>query len=67
MTGRVTDAQGAVVPGMTIAVTNIDTNVSLTTVTNETGVYTGAISTNILESHARVPVIQGQERLRESD
>ena len=30
MTGRVTDAQGAVVPGVTIAVTNIDTNVSLT-------------------------------------
>jgi len=40
MTGRVTDAQGAVVPGVTIAVTNVDTNVSLTTVTNETGVYT---------------------------
>jgi hypothetical protein len=40
MTGRVSDAQGAVVPGVTIAVTNVDTNVSLATVTNETGVYT---------------------------
>jgi hypothetical protein len=30
MTGPVTDAQGAVVPDVTIAVTNVDTNVSLT-------------------------------------
>jgi hypothetical protein len=42
ITGRVADAQGAVVPGATIAVTNVDTNVSLTTVTNETGAYTVA-------------------------
>jgi len=40
MTGRVTDLQGAVVPGVMITVTNVDTNVSLKTVTNETGVYT---------------------------
>src|SRR5215472_1581309 len=40
MTGRVTDLQGAVVPGVMITVTNVDTNVSLITVTNETGVYT---------------------------
>ena len=35
MIGRVTDEQGAIVPGVTIAVTNVDTNASLTTVTNE--------------------------------
>src|SRR5262245_1589326 len=40
MTGRVTDLQGAVVPGVMITVTSVDTNVSLKTVTNETGVYT---------------------------
>ncbi|PYR01921.1 MAG: hypothetical protein DMG00_30185, partial [Acidobacteria bacterium] len=40
MIGRVTDEQGAIVPGVTIAVTNVDTNASLTTVTNESGVYT---------------------------
>lgn len=40
MTGRVTDVQGALVPGVTITVTNVDTNVSLSMLTNETGLYT---------------------------
>ena len=40
MTGRVTDEQGAVLPGVTVAVTNANTNGSLTAVTNESGVYT---------------------------
>lgn len=40
MTGRVADEQGAVLPGVTVTVTNVDTNVSLTAVTNESGVYT---------------------------
>ncbi|MGH9931049.1 MAG: carboxypeptidase-like regulatory domain-containing protein, partial [Pyrinomonadaceae bacterium] len=37
VTGRVTDAAGAVVPGATIRVTNVDTNLSQQTVANETG------------------------------
>ena len=67
ISGAVTDASGGVLPGVTLTATQTDTGITRTTVTNETGVYTGAISTNILESHAGVPVIQGQERLRESD
>ncbi len=37
VTGRVTDANGAVIAGATIKVTNLDTNSSQQTVTNETG------------------------------
>ncbi len=39
LTGTVTDAQGAVVPGVTVTVTNTDTNVSTDAVTNDRGVY----------------------------
>jgi hypothetical protein len=37
VTGRVTDTTGAVVPGVTIKVTNLDTNISQQTVTNDAG------------------------------
>jgi hypothetical protein len=37
LNGRVTDAQGAVVPGADVTVTSEDTNVKQTTKTNETG------------------------------
>ncbi|MPY89388.1 MAG: hypothetical protein GEU99_15855 [Luteitalea sp.] len=37
--GRVTDDSGAVVPGVTIAVTNVATNVASTAVTNDNGNY----------------------------
>jgi outer membrane receptor protein involved in Fe transport len=37
VTGRVTDANGAVIAGATIKVTNLDTNISQQTVTNELG------------------------------
>jgi hypothetical protein len=37
--GRVTDSSGAVLPGVTVTVTNKNTNVSNDTVTNETGTY----------------------------
>ena len=37
ITGRVTDVTGAVVPGATIKVTNIDTNINQQTVSNESG------------------------------
>src|SRR5215510_859026 len=39
ITGRVTDESGAVVPGVSLKVTNVNTNVSRDTLTNETGVY----------------------------
>jgi hypothetical protein len=40
ITGTVTDAQGAMVPGATVTATNIQTNIKTTTVSNEAGAYT---------------------------
>src|ERR671919_494688 len=37
--GRVTDDSGGVLPGVTVTVTNKETNVTSNTVTNETGNY----------------------------
>ena len=37
--GTVTDASGAVVPGVTVTVTNVDTGVKKAFVTNESGIY----------------------------
>lgn len=39
ITGRVTDPSGAVVPAVTVAATNVDTNVVYTTKSNEAGIY----------------------------
>jgi hypothetical protein len=39
ITGTVKDAQGGVLPGVTAAAVNVDTNVSTTAVTNEQGIY----------------------------
>lgn len=39
VTGLVTDPSGRGVPGVTISITNLNTNVSLKTVTNESGIY----------------------------
>jgi hypothetical protein len=39
LNGTVTDAQGAVVPGVTVAVTNTETNVSTESVTDSTGAF----------------------------
>ncbi|HXH06513.1 MAG TPA: carboxypeptidase-like regulatory domain-containing protein [Vicinamibacterales bacterium] len=39
LTGRVTDPQGAVIPGATVTVTNRSTGAARTTVTNESGIY----------------------------
>jgi Carboxypeptidase regulatory-like domain/TonB dependent receptor len=38
--GRVTDDTGAAVPGATVTITHVETNVASTTVTNENGNYT---------------------------
>ena len=40
MTGEVTDASGAVVPGATVTVTNVATGISVKTEANDDGVYT---------------------------
>jgi carboxypeptidase family protein len=40
VTGTVRDESGAVVPGATVIVTNIDTNVSTESTTNDSGVFT---------------------------
>src|SRR5262245_25287624 len=39
LTGIVRDTTGAVIPGVTITVTNTDRNTSLTTITNDVGSY----------------------------
>jgi len=40
VTGRVTDEQGALIPGVAVTVANLETNVSTETATNESGSYT---------------------------
>jgi hypothetical protein len=40
ITGTVRDAQGAVVPGVTVTVVNVDTGLSTDSVTNQDGVFT---------------------------
>ena len=40
MTGEVRDPSGAVVPGAVVIITNVGTNISVTTVTNDRGSYT---------------------------
>ncbi len=39
LVGNVTDAQGAVLPGVTVAITNVGTGLKLETVTDDTGNY----------------------------
>jgi hypothetical protein len=39
VTGRITDQSGGILPGVTVTVTNKDTNVAGSTVTNDTGGY----------------------------
>jgi Carboxypeptidase regulatory-like domain/TonB dependent receptor-like, beta-barrel len=51
ITGIVTDASGAVVPGATVNVTNIETAVMKTLVTNEAGVYN---ATNLIPGRYKV-------------
>ena len=40
VTGTVRDTQGGVIPGVTVTVTNIDTNIATEATTNESGVFT---------------------------
>lgn len=43
ISGRVVDSAVAVVPGAKVAVTNVETNVTISLETNETGYYEGAL------------------------
>ncbi|MCL5744641.1 MAG: carboxypeptidase-like regulatory domain-containing protein, partial [Acidobacteria bacterium] len=43
ITGRITDASGAVIPSTKVTVTNIDTGVSREAAANEQGLYTAAL------------------------
>src|SRR5262244_2673508 len=40
ITGRINDKSGGVLPGVTVTATNVATNVSSTTTTNQDGLYT---------------------------
>ena len=51
ITGTVTDSSGALLPGATVTVTNIRTNVTKTQATNEAGVYN---ATNLIPGIYRV-------------
>ena len=42
MTGSVTDPSGAVIPGVTITITNVETGTTRSILTNETGLYRAA-------------------------
>src|SRR5688572_5316256 len=39
MTGRVVDASGAIVPGVVVTITSLATNVNVSAITNEEGIY----------------------------
>ena len=39
ISGRVTDPSGAVIPGVECKITNVETNISITTTTNSDGIY----------------------------
>ena len=57
--GRVTDESGAVLPGVTVTVTNKETNVSNEAVTNDTGTYSLLLSdTRHLFGDRRAPGLQ---------
>src|SRR5437773_9088943 len=51
ITGTVTDSSGAVLPGATVNVTNVDTNVTKTLTTNAAGVYN---ATNLIPGTYKV-------------
>src|SRR5215467_15578026 len=40
LVGNVTDTSGAVLPGVTVTITEVNTNISYTATTNESGYYT---------------------------
>src|SRR5438067_11872618 len=40
LVGNVTDTSGAVLPGVTVTITEVNTNISYSTTTNESGYYT---------------------------
>jgi len=56
VTGTVTDPQGSVVPGVTIAATNAETGIETSTISNDAGVYTlGTLKEGIYTLRANLP------------
>ncbi len=56
ITGTVTDPQGSVVPGVTIAVTNVATGIETSTISNDAGVYTiGTLKEGTYTLRANLP------------
>ncbi len=62
--GTVTDDQGAVLPGVTVTVTNIDTGVTRAVVTNESGLYRAPLLT--LGSYRVEAELQGFKKYEQS-
>lgn len=69
MTGRVTDATGAVIPGATVTITQTSTNTSVTTTTNASGLYIfnnvnpGTYDISVISKGFRKAVVRHQEVL----
>src|SRR5216117_1922038 len=61
LSGTVTDASGALIPGVEITAKNTDTGVVSTVVTNEAGTYRfGSLQPGPYEVSAQLPGFQGQ-------
>jgi Carboxypeptidase regulatory-like domain len=59
--GNVSDASGALIPGVTVTATNVGTNIANTTVTNETGTYNfPALQPGTYKVSAELPGFQTQ-------
>lgn len=69
MTGRVTDATGAVIPGATVTITQTSTNTSSTTTTNPSGLYLfnnvnpGTYDISVISKGFRKAVVRHQDVL----
>src|SRR5580693_4261965 len=69
VTGRVTDATGAVVPGAAVTMTDVSTNIPKTTQTNPAGLYLfndvnpGTYDITVTNSGFRKAVVRHQEVL----
>src|SRR5258705_6423784 len=64
MEGTVTDSSGAVLPGVTVTVTNLDTGLERTIVTNEKGLYRAPLLP--LGTYRVVAELQGFKRFEQS-
>ena len=64
ISGHVLDEQGGAMPGVTVTITNVDTNVSATLSTNSTGYYQARLRlTALLFGRYRLPPDRVESRL----